>query len=81
MGNGKRGNEEMGRKHILLSKMLTFCYCSHLVNVVRKLTSVQRLLRRSSIPYSLNQRGMQWHCILYHGQQASTSLLTACYVS
>ena len=58
-GHSKSRNEEMGRKHILLNKMLTFCYCSHQVNVVRKLTSVQRLLRRSSIPHSLNQRGMQ----------------------
>ena len=31
MGNGKCGNEEMGRKHIVFhfSKQLTFCYCSH----------------------------------------------------
>ena len=49
-------------------------------NVMRKLMSVQHLLRKSSIHYNLYQRGIQWHCILHHGQQAtcSTSLLAAC---
>ena len=44
-----------------------------------KSMSIQHLF----IPYNLHQRGiyiyhMQWHCILHHGRQASTSLLAAC---
>ena len=64
MGNEKRGNEEMGRKHIAFYS----ANCWHFVTAVIKYCvtklksmSIQHLLR-SSIPYNLHQRDTYTIC-------------------
>ena len=62
-GNEKRGNEEVGRRHIAF-------YSANCVTAVIKCDGIVNvhpaIIERSSILYSFQQRGicMQWHCTM-----------------